>query len=169
MNSELLLNIARFAILVLSQVLLFNHIDFLGFINPYIYLLFIILYPIKKEEKGQFLLLAFLVGFCVDFFSDSGGTHAAASVTIAYIRPLILKFAFGNIYEYQIIKISSTAIGQRIVYLSIIVLIHHLILFGLEIFSISHILSILKNTLSSSIFTIFLCLLIISLLRKPKT
>ncbi|NAS31434.1 rod shape-determining protein MreD [Flavobacteriaceae bacterium R38] len=169
MNSEVILNIARFIILVFSQVLIFNHIDFLGYINPYIYILFIILYPIRKEEKGQFLFLAFLIGFCVDFFSDSGGIHAAASVSIAYIRPIVLKFVFGNIYEYQIIKISNTAIGQRIAYLSIIILIHHLILFGLEIFSISHILSILKNTLFSSIFTIFLCLLIIPLLRKPKT
>ena len=169
MNSEMLLNIARFIGLILAQVLIFNHINFLGYINPYIYILFIILYPIRRENRGQFLLLAFLIGFIIDFFSDSGGTHAAAALCIAYIRPVILKFAFGNIYEYQIIKIENTAIGQRIVYLTIIILTHHLILFGLEVFSLSHILFILKNTLFSSIFTLFLCILIIALLRKAKT
>ncbi|NER14799.1 rod shape-determining protein MreD [Leptobacterium flavescens] len=169
MNSDIILNIVRFILLVLAQVLVFNHIDFLGFINPYIYILFILLYPIKKENRAQFLFLAFLIGFFVDLFSDTGGVNAAASVCIAYIRPVVLKFAFGNIYEYQIIKISNTPIGQRVVYLIIMILIHHLILFGLEIFSFSNILSILKNTLFSSVFTVFLCLLIIPLLRKAKS
>lgn len=169
MNSTVILNIARFTVLILAQVLIFNHINFIGFVNPYIYILFIILYPIKKDNRGQFLFFAFLLGFFVDLFSDSGGTHAAASVTIAYLRPILLKFAFGSIYEYQIIKISATPIGQRIVYLSLIILIHHFILFGLEIFSITHILSVVKNTLFSGMFTLFLCILIIPLLRKPKT
>ncbi len=169
MNNEIIINSFRFISLVLTQVLIFNHIDFLGFINPYVYILFIILYPIKKENVGQFLLLAFSIGFFVDLFSDSGGIHAAASLCIAYIRPLILKFAFGNLYEHQNIKIGNTPIGQRVVYLGIIILIHHTLLYSLEIFSLSHILSILKNTLLSSIFTLFLCLLLIPLLRKTKT
>ena len=169
MSNETFINISRFVILVVVQALIFNHIDFLGFINPYVYLLFVILYPIRKENRIQFLFFSFLIGLSVDFFSDSGGVHAAASVTIAYIRPLILKFAFGNIYEYQIIKIANTPIGQRFVFLGLMIVIHHFILFGFEIFSLSHILSILKNTLFSSIFTLFLCVLLIPLFKQPKT
>ena len=105
----------------------------------------------------------------VDLFLDSGGVHAAVCVTIAYARPVILKFAFGMTYEHQTVKFSVTEFGQRITYFSIIILIHHLILFSLEIFNASKIILILKKSFFSSIFTILLCLLITILFsRKNK-
>ncbi|HOD10010.1 MAG TPA: rod shape-determining protein MreD, partial [Flavobacterium sp.] len=39
MNSALLTNIARFILLLLAQVLIFNRIDLFGFINPFPYIL----------------------------------------------------------------------------------------------------------------------------------
>ncbi len=92
MNSIVGINTARFILLVLLQVLVLNHINFLGYINPYIYILFIILYPVKNNSS-LFIFLSFLLGLCVDIFSDSGGVHAAASVTIAFLRPGFLKTA----------------------------------------------------------------------------
>lgn len=168
MNNIVSANIARFIILVLFQVLVLNNINFLGYINPYIYILFIILFPIINNRL-LFIFLGFFVGLSVDLFLDSGGVHAAACVTIAYIRPVILKFAFGMAYEHQTVKFSSTEFGQRFTYFSIITIIHHLILFSLEIFNTSKILLILKKSLFSSIFTILLCLLItIIFSRKNK-
>jgi hypothetical protein len=102
----------------------------------------------------------------VDLFLDSGGIHAAASVTIAYARPAILKFAFGMMYEHQSVKFTDSDTGQRLVYFSVITLIHHLVLFSLEVFNTSKVILILQKTLFSSIFTILLCLLITSLFSK---
>ena len=168
MNNVISTNIARFITLILAQVLVFNNINFLGYINPYIYILFIILFPIKNNRL-LFLSLSFLLGLSVDLFSDSGGVHAAACVTIAYIRPVLLKFSFGMIYEHQTIKFSRTDFGQRITYFSIIIFIHHLILFSLEIFNSTKIILILTKSLFSSIFTLILCLLITILFsKKPK-
>ena len=168
MNNALSINIVRFIALVLIQALVLNHINFLGYINPYIYILFIILFPIKNNRL-LFIFIAFLLGLTVDLFSDSGGVHAAASVTIAYIRPVILKFSFGAIYEHQTIKFSNTELGQRLTYFLIIILVHHLVLFSLEIFNSSKIILILKKSLFSSIFTLILCLLITILFsKKPK-
>lgn len=168
MNNAITTNIVRFIALVLVQVLVLNHINFLGYVNPYIYILFVILFPVKNNRL-LFIFLAFLLGMSVDLFSDSGGVHAAASVTIAYIRPVILKFSFGAIYEHQTIKFSSTEIGQRLTYFLIIILLHHLILFSLEIFNISKIILIFQKTLFSSIFTLILCILITVLFsRKTK-
>lgn len=168
MNNAIATNIVRFIVLVLIQALVLNHINFLGYINPYIYILFIMLFPIKNNRL-LFIFIAFLLGLSVDLFSDSGGIHAAASVTIAYMRPVILKFSFGAIYEHQTIKFSNTEFGQRLTYFLIIILIHHLILFSLEIFNSSKIILILKKSLFSSIFTLILCLLITILFsRKPK-
>ena len=165
MSNTTSINIARFISLILLQALVLNNINFLGYINPYIYILFIVLYPIKNNRL-LFLFLSFLLGLTLDLFLDSGGVHAAACVTTAYIRPVLLKFSFGTIYEHQTIKFSSTELGQRITYFSIIIFVHHLILFSLEIFNSSNIILILKKSLFSSIFTIILSLLITILFSK---
>lgn len=143
-----------------------NHINFLGYINPYPYILFIILFPVNNN-RTLFVLFGFLLGLSVDLFTDSGGIHAASCVTIAYIRPLILKFSFGTVYDYQTIKFNQTEFGSRLGYFAIIIFIHHFILFSLEVFNFSDIILILKKTLFSSIFTIILCF-IISILFSPK-
>ena len=96
MNNIVSLNIVRFIALVLVQILILNHINFLGYVNPYLYILFIILFPINND-RILFIFLSFLIGLTIDMFSDSGGVHAAACVAIAYIRPVFLKFCFGKI------------------------------------------------------------------------
>jgi hypothetical protein len=104
----------------------------------------------------------------VDMFSDSGGVHAAAAVTLAYARPLLLKMSFGMLYEHQSVKFSNTDIGSLITYVGLGTLLHHFILFSLEVFNISNILLILKKTLFSGIFTIILSILIIVLFSRNK-
>ena len=167
MNSVLAVNIVRFVLLLLVQVLICNHINFFGYINPYIYIIFIFLFPIR-EERLILLLASFLLGMMIDLFSDSGGVHAAAAVSLAYVRPILLKSSFGMLYEHQSIKFSTTEIGSLITYISLGTVVHHLILFSLEIFNISNILLILQKTLFSSIFTIILSLLIIILFSRNK-
>lgn len=158
----------RFIALVLLQVIILNNINFLGYINPYAYILFILLYPIDNNRL-LFIFLGFLLGLTVDMFSDSGGVHAAATVIIAYVRPLILKSTFGMMYEHQTVKISNSDFGQRLVYFASMVLLHHIVLFSLEIFNISNFLLIIKKSLFSSIFTVILCFLITILFsRKPR-
>jgi hypothetical protein len=102
-------------------------------------------------------------------FSDAGGINAAASLTAAYIRPLALRLSFGTSYEYQAIKIENTFFGERLKYIVIMVCIHHLMLFALEIFNVSQILTILKKTLLSGIFTIIVTTLIIAFFSKKET
>ncbi len=165
MNTDIALNAGRFILLILFQVLIFNHIDFLGYINPYIYIIFILLFPLNAN-RSLFLFISFLLGLFLDIFSDSGGVHAAACVTIAFIRPLVLRSTFGVSYEFQTIKLSSVSFIQRLVYVLVMVLVHHIILFSLEIFNLSHILFFAKTTLFSSLFTILLSMLILVLFRR---
>nr|WP_299227225.1 rod shape-determining protein MreD [uncultured Psychroserpens sp.] len=159
MNSLNFNSILRFIVLILAQVLIFNNINFMGYINPYPYILFILLFPVNNN-RTLFLFLSFMLGLFVDIFSDSGGVNAAACVTIAFIRPAVLKFTFGMIYEHQNIKFNNTEFGNRIIYFSILTVIHHFVMFLLEVFNISNIILILQKTLFSSIFTIILCILI---------
>ncbi|WP_138433262.1 rod shape-determining protein MreD [Winogradskyella algicola] len=167
MNSALGVNSIRFVLLLLIQVVICSHINFLGYINPYIYIIFIFLFPIR-EDRLVLLLTSFLLGMFVDVFMDSGGVHAAASVFLAYARPVFLKTSFGMLYEHQSVKFSNTDLGSLITYVTLGTITHHLILFSLEVFNISSILLILKKTLFSSIFTIILCILIIVLFSRNK-
>ncbi|MDT0559217.1 rod shape-determining protein MreD [Ichthyenterobacterium sp. W332] len=167
MNSLRLNIVLRFVVLVLMQVILFNRIDFLGYINPFVYIIFILSYPVNNN-RVLFLISTFLLGLTIDIFSDSGGVHAAACVCIAYLRPVVLKFSFGTLYEHQTIKFSNMEFGSLFGYISILTFTHHLVLFSLEIFNMSQILLILQKTLFSGVFTMILSLLII-LLFSPKS
>jgi len=124
-----------------------------GYINPYLYILFIILYPLDGN-KGLLIFLSFLLGLSIDIFEDSGGVHAAACAFIAYIRPLVLKYSFGVSYEYNSVKIRKADPMERLTYIASLVLMHHFVMFSLEIFSFKHILLLLKSTLFSGLFTI---------------
>ncbi len=154
-TNETLVNIIRFVTLVLVQVLILNHINFLGYINPYVYPLFILVFPLTGN-KSLLMILSFILGLSIDVFSDSGGIHAAACVFIAWIRPVVLKYSFGVSYQLNTLKISTAPLSKQIVYIISMVLFHHLILFSLEIFNVNQILLVLKSTLFSGIFSIIL-------------
>ena len=106
MTNSLIKHPLRFILLVLFQVTIFSYVNFLGFINPYPYIIFIVLYPLRNN-RNLFIFIAFLLGLSVDMFSDTGGIHAAASVFIAYIRPVISKFSFGALNEVYSIKFNN--------------------------------------------------------------
>jgi len=165
LRNDIFIITLKFIILVLIQVLLLNHINFLGYINPYLYILFILTYPLTGN-KSLLIFLSFLLGLSIDMFGDSGGIHAAACVFISFIRPVILKFSFGVSYEYNTIKIDRTDLSNRLIYIALMVFIHHLILFSLETFNLSHIQLVLKYTLFSGIFSIVLILGSISLFSR---
>lgn len=167
MNSSLASNTIRFIVLLLAQVTICSNINLFGYVNPFIYIIFIFLYPVQSNRL-IFLILAFNLGLFVDMFLDSGGVHAAASVLLAFARPLFLKNAYGTLYDNQTLKFSNSELGALFSYISLSTLFHHFALFNLEIFNISQILLILKKTLFSSIFTIFLSFLLILLFKTRK-
>jgi len=112
-----------------------------------VYILFLYWYPIK-ENRAAFIGLSFILGLSIDFFSDSMALHAASTVTIAYIRPTIMRFVFGVNIEFQSFRLGSSTKAQQITFLALLIVVHHLVFFTLEIFSIANILLILKRVLA---------------------
>lgn len=167
MNTAVLLNTARFILLLAAQVILFNRFDFSDYLNPYPYILFIILYPVNGNRYGL-LLSSFLIGIIMDMFMNSGGVHATASLCLAYFRPAFFRFSFGVSYEYQTIKINDRLTPERFSFILISVITHHFILFLLETFRVTFFLHILLTTLFSTIFTIILCIIIIYIFKPNK-
>ena len=167
MNNALILNIIRFIFLLAVQIVIFINIDLFGYINPYPYLLFILLYPVNSNRAGL-LLASFLLGLTVDMFTNSGGIHAASCLILAYVRPVFFKFAFGLSYEYQTIKINDRLSPERFTFIFISVLIHHFILFILEYFKFAFILEALLRTIVTTIFTLIISIIIIYLFKPSK-
>ena len=167
MNSALLNNLARFILLLAAQVLLFNNINFLGYINPFPYILFIILFPVNGNKFGL-LGASFLLGLLMDMFLNSGGVHTTSCIILAFFRPAIFKFSFGLSYEYQTVKINDVLTPERFSFILLSVVLHHIVLFILEIFTFDFFLNIIVRTLVSTLFTIIISILIIYLIKPNK-
>ena len=163
--NKIVYNIVLALILILSQGLFFNNINLLGWINPFIYIFFIAYFPLKNN-RSLFIFVAFLVGLIIDIFSDTHAIHAAASLTIAFLRPYFMKLYFGIAYEHQVIKFNSIELKQNLFYLMSIILIHHLILYSLEIFDVYKILLVIKNAFSTAIFTFITIYILFELILK---
>lgn len=144
--------------LLIAQIFIFNNLNVFGYINPLPYVLFLLVFPFTAN-RSLFILIAFLTGLTMDMFGNSGGIHAAACLVLAYVRPLVLRATYGVSYEYNSVKLSKGSFYERIVFISILVLVHHLVFFSLEVFNVSSILYILKKTLLTSVGTIIFCVL----------
>jgi len=167
MNSTVLLNIARFILLIVAQVVIFNNFNLFGFINPYPYILFIMLFPVNGN-KNVLLLTSFLLGISMDMFSNSGGVHAASCLVLAYFRPAIFKFSFGLSYEYQTVRLDDVLTPERFSFILIAVIIHHFTLFLLEVFRLVFFWDVLLRTLSSTIFSIVVCIILIYMFKPSR-
>lgn len=165
LNSQISLNITRFVLLLLVQVLLFSRLNLLGYLNPMVYVLFFYWYPLR-QNKPLFMFASFLLGFIIDIFLDTLAMHAFASLTIAYIRPLLLRLFYGNNYDVQNFNYGNTTLLQRMSLLVFIVLIHHSLFFTVEILSFSHLGLILKKVVMNGALTIFICILLNTVLAR---
>ncbi len=148
-----------FVSLILVQVLILNQVQFGGFFNPYVYILFVILLPLSAP-RYLVLILAFALGFIIDVFSNSLGVHSAATVFIAYMKPLIIRVIsnreddkndYPGLHQNKIIWFVS--------YVTIMVLLHHLLLFYLEVYTFANFLNTLFRVVLSSIFSIIVIVL----------
>ncbi len=153
-------NILRFIILLLVQVLVLNHIHFSGYINPYLYVLFILLLPFQTP-LWLLLVVSFLMGLSVDLFSNTPGMNAAASVFMAYIRPGVIRLLeSGKNYEVGMSPgIRDLGFRWFFSYSLMLILAHHFVLFYLEIFRMSEFFTTFSRVVLSTIFTLILVII----------
>ena len=145
-----------FVLYLLVQVLILNNVLFFKFVNPYLYILFIITLPSTVTREAT-LLTGFLMGLIIDMFSGTPGFNAFTTVLIAYIKPFFQK-TFGPREEHELLipSFKTYGVGMFLQYAGYLVLIHHFMFFLIEAGSISNFGSILIKTICSSIFTMSL-------------
>lgn len=143
-----------FILLLLLQVLLFNNIRFSGYVNPYIYIMFILLLPVEIPA-WLLLIISFFTGLIIDFFSGSPGMHTSATVLAGFIRPYVLRIISPRDGYEPGSDPSMITYGFRwfLIYTLIIVLFHHTALFYLEVFRFTDFFRTLLRVLLSTLFS----------------
>ena len=168
MSNFIIKHSIRFFILLFTQVLVLNNVFFLGYINPYIYILFIMLLPFDSR-RWLLLILAFCLGISIDAFQNSMGIHAFSCVLIAYIRTPVLHFLSPQLKNKKQANLEFSlqefGLQRALIYTSIIVFTHHFTLFSLEVFR-PELLSIFLRTIGSATISISLLIIIQYLLFK---
>ena len=152
MNRDNILYIFQFFLLLFLQSFLLNNINLFGFINPNLYLLFFIAYRLDGNPT-LLIIVGFGMGLLLDLLTQGSGGHTIATLTIAFLRLSIIKFSFGVNYDVPMGMIKGSLLSQRLMYLILMIVIHHLVLYSVVYFSFNNTITILKNTLFTSFFT----------------
>jgi len=162
-------NIIRFMVLIGIQVLVLNKVQFSGYINPYLYILFIILLPFETP-KWLLIISGFVLGLSIDMFAHTPGMHASACVLMAFMRPYVIATVSSKReYEPGIQPvIQDLGLNWFLTYAGVLTLAHHTLLFFVEAFHFKEFFTTLGRIFFSTYFTLLLLVITQYLFYKPK-
>ena len=170
MAKVMIQNVLRFLAMIAIQVVLFKNIWYYNLASPFPYILIILLLPLSTSNFFLYLL-AFGTGLAVDAFYDSLGIHTAACVALAWFR-----IAFVRVTLEMDVRQSSNSpswgeLGSKwyVSYVFFSILIHHFVLFVIEVFSFHNFLQTIGSIVLSSLSTFVIVMLISLLFYKRKS
>ena len=85
----LLIRLLQMLVLIAFQVLVLNHVHFLGYATPMVYVAILLYLPWNANRVGT-LFLSFVMGLVLDAFSNTPGLTAASMVFAGFIQPYLL-------------------------------------------------------------------------------
>ncbi|QZT36584.1 rod shape-determining protein MreD [Halosquirtibacter xylanolyticus] len=141
--------------LVLLQVFVLNNIYWLGYVNPQVYILFLLLLPF--EISGVTLLvLSFFLGLMIDIPSNTLGVHISATLLVGFIRPTVLRLISSrDVYEKgSLPRIKYYGVAWFMKYCFIITFIYTLYLYILESLSFVHLFEVILHSLVTTVVTV---------------
>lgn len=151
--------------LVLLQVLILNNVHILGFATPFLYVYLILKFD-SGTSRNELMLWGFCLGLSIDIFSNTPGMNAAATVMLAFVRPLLLTlFTPRDNPDSLVPSFKSMGVSSFLKYLIVCVFVHHFVLLTLEFFSFTSIPLLLLRVVSSTILTVT-CIMAVEGVRK---
>jgi hypothetical protein len=156
-----------FIILVAAQVFVFDKIQLSGYINPYVYVLFVLMLPFDISG-WLLLLLSFITGLSIDFFEHTPGIHAAATVFMGFARPGIIKLVGEkeDLEPNQYPNVRDFGALWFFTYSVLLIFLHHLVLFYLEVFRMNEFFTTFLKVLLNTALTTVLIMMIQFLFYK---
>lgn len=157
-------------LIIFFQILVFNNIDISASMIPFIYPV-IIISASRLSNRSLLLMVGFFLGLFIDMFSNTGGAHAMATTFLAFCQPYLLSSMGPSDSNSDKIKpsIYSLGLSNYLVFSLILLFLHHIVVFFVEIFSFSNFgLTLLRIALSSLGSLILILLLQFIFVRKEK-
>jgi len=140
------------------QIWIFNWIHISGVAIPLFFVYFILKLP-SSIGRNSLLLLAFFLGFIVDFFSYTLGFNMLACTVMGFLRYYFFNaLAPRDMTGFFVPSIETFGFRSFMLYTVTLVSIHHIIFFGAEIFTLFDPLTLLLKITGSSVLTILLIL-----------
>jgi hypothetical protein len=160
--SDMLRNTVRFVVFILVQYFVLFQIHPLHrFVVPYVYFLYILWLPFSMGRSGL-MLVSFLFGITLDYFTQTPGLHAAACVLIAYLRPFVVNILIpqeGAEQNYKSPSPVSMGWAPYFIYVVVLTLVHNIYLVLLEWLQFGSFLYFLGKVLATSGISIMLILI----------
>lgn len=142
------------------QIFFMRNVVLFNYAFCFIYIAGVLLLP-ADIDRMYLLLIAFGIGFTVDVFSNTFGMHAAATVFIAYLRPFLIHYQMKSRgAERAEVGIRAQGFGAFLGYVFPLILLHHSLLFLIEINHFGMILYTLIRIGASVLFTTLLIILL---------
>lgn len=158
MATSILTNIIRFVFLLLLQGLIVNRLDlFNGQLLPQVYLFALLMLPIETPRLLT-LFIALAVGLLSDMFTGTPGVQASACLVMAYLQPLHQRLvAPRDGYDFgRRPTIKSLGLFWYLSYAIPLILVHHFVMFFMEVFRFDAFLVTLGRVLFSAGGTLLL-------------
>jgi rod shape-determining protein MreD len=142
-----------FFLLVFLQIWLFNSIHLCGLATPLLYIYFLIKMPVNMG-RNTVLILSALMGLIIDIFEYTSGLNMLSLVIVGFSRYYLLKL-FVPRDVFDIFTPSFTSLGKLLFmrYAGTLALIHALILYVIESFTLFDPFMLLLRIVSSFILT----------------
>jgi hypothetical protein len=151
---EILSTSLLFLLYLVLQILLVRNLVLFDYAFCFIYIACILLLP-NEIGLTWLLLIAFVTGIIVDTFYNTLGMHAAASVLMAYCRPLIVRSQIDvpGLETRIEFSLRELGVGAFFRYVFVLALIHHTALFFIEASSLTLLIPTLIRVAASTLFT----------------
>lgn len=159
MTNNWLRQLISFILLIFLQVSVFNHISFIGYATPFLYIYFILKMPIDTN-RSVLMLLAFILGFTIDIFCNTPGQNAAATVFVAFMQRPVQNLFFAR-EDFELFVPSIATLGATFFkYACVVIFLHNMSLILISSFSYFNFQTILLRIISSTILT---CILVFAI------
>lgn len=166
MSIDFFKNIFLLIILVLAQILVLNHIHLFGCAVPLLYVYFILRFK-RFYPQWALMVWGFVLGLCIDIFSNTPGLSAATLTFVALLQPYILNMFIAHDNKDELKPTFRTlGPGKYIGYTAICIFIFCLVFFTLESFNFFNWLQWVSNIIGSTIITIVFVLVLENVRRR---
>lgn len=151
---EIISTILLFVLYLALQILLARNLVLFDYAFCFVYIACILLLP-NEISLTWLLLIAFATGIIVDTFYNTLGMHAAATVLMAYCRPLVVRAQIDvpGLESRIEFSLQELGVGSFFRYVLVLTLIHHTALFFIEASSLTLLVPTLIRVVASTLFT----------------